>query len=137
MNKRPKQVWIRPSGLAKQGTSKVGSPSPQTQGRAVSQASNPESTLRTCSAPQRKPRGQTGQRNQHRPQVWVPFLPHKSILQAREAVVCVLVVRLCLTLCDPVSCSPPSYSVHGLLQDILQEYCSECIEKKKRRRRMN
>ena len=27
----------------------------------------------------------------------------------------------CLTLCDPMDCSPPGFSVHGILQ---QEYCS-------------
>ena len=30
--------------------------------------------------------------------------------------VCVLVTQLCLTLCDPMDCSPPSSSVHGILQ---------------------
>ena len=30
--------------------------------------------------------------------------------------VCVLVVQSCLTLCDPVDCSPPGFSVHGILQ---------------------
>ena len=28
----------------------------------------------------------------------------------------VLVTQLCLTLCDPMDCSPPGYSVHGILQ---------------------
>ena len=27
--------------------------------------------------------------------------------------VCVLVAQLCLTLCDPMDCSPPGLSVHG------------------------
>ena len=30
--------------------------------------------------------------------------------------VCVLVAQLCLTLCDPMDCSPPGSSVHGILQ---------------------
>ena len=30
--------------------------------------------------------------------------------------VCVLVAQLCLTLCDPTDCSPPGFSVHGILQ---------------------
>ena len=30
--------------------------------------------------------------------------------------VCVWVVRLCLTLCDPLDCSPPGFSVHGIPQ---------------------
>ena len=29
--------------------------------------------------------------------------------------VCVLVTQSCLTLCDPVDCSPPGSSVHGIL----------------------
>ena len=29
---------------------------------------------------------------------------------------CVLVPQSCLTLCDPVDCSPPGSSVHGILQ---------------------
>ena len=28
----------------------------------------------------------------------------------------VLVTQLCQTLCDPIDCSPPSTSVHGILQ---------------------
>ena len=30
--------------------------------------------------------------------------------------VCVLVPQSCLTLCDPMDCSPPGSSVHGILQ---------------------
>ena len=30
--------------------------------------------------------------------------------------VCVLVIQLCQTLCDPMDCSPPDSSVHGILQ---------------------
>ena len=33
-----------------------------------------------------------------------------------------LVTQLCLTLCNPMDCSPPGSSVHGILQ---QEYWSE------------
>ena len=29
---------------------------------------------------------------------------------------CVLVIQSCLTLCDPLDCSPPGSSVHGILQ---------------------
>ena len=31
--------------------------------------------------------------------------------------VCVLVTYSCLTLCDPVDCSPPGSSLHGILQN--------------------
>ena len=29
---------------------------------------------------------------------------------------CCLVTKFCLTLCDPMDCSPPSFSVHGISQ---------------------
>ena len=32
------------------------------------------------------------------------------------------VVQLCLTLCDPVDCSPPGSSVHGILQARILEW---------------
>ena len=34
----------------------------------------------------------------------------------------VLVTQLCPTLCDPVDCSPPDSSVHGILQTRLLEW---------------
>ena len=33
-----------------------------------------------------------------------------------------LVAKLCLTLCDPMDCSPPGFSVHGILQERLLEW---------------
>ena len=36
--------------------------------------------------------------------------------------VCVLIVQSCLTLCDPVNCSPPASSVHGILQARILEW---------------
>ena len=30
--------------------------------------------------------------------------------------VCVLVTQSCPTLCDPMDCNPPGFSVHGILQ---------------------
>ena len=35
---------------------------------------------------------------------------------------CVLVTRMCPTLCDPMDCSPPSSSVHGILQARILEW---------------
>ena len=35
-------------------------------------------------------------------------------------VVVVLVAKLCLTLCDPMDCSPPGPSVHGISQEIAE-----------------
>ena len=40
----------------------------------------------------------------------------------REPVVCVLVAQLCLTLCNPNDCSPPAFSVHGILQARILEW---------------
>ena len=34
----------------------------------------------------------------------------------------VLITQLCPTLCDPVDCSPPDSSVHGILQTRLLEW---------------
>ena len=31
-------------------------------------------------------------------------------------------MQLCLTLCDPLACSPPASSVHGILQARILEY---------------
>ena len=36
--------------------------------------------------------------------------------------VCVLVAQSCLTLCDPMDCSPPSSSVRGILQARILEW---------------
>ena len=33
-----------------------------------------------------------------------------------------LVAQLCPTLCDPVNCSPPGFSVHGILQAKILEW---------------
>ena len=35
---------------------------------------------------------------------------------------CVLVAQSCLTLCDPMDCSPPGSSVHGILQARILEW---------------
>ena len=34
----------------------------------------------------------------------------------------VLVAQLCLTLCNPMDCSPPGLSVHGILQARILEW---------------
>ena len=39
----------------------------------------------------------------------------------RHAVLC-LVAQSCLTLCDPMDCSPPDSSVHGILQAKILEW---------------
>ena len=36
--------------------------------------------------------------------------------------VCVLVVQSCLTLYDPVDCSPPGLSIHGIFQARILEW---------------
>ena len=35
---------------------------------------------------------------------------------------CVLVAQLCPTLCDPMDCSPPGFSVHEILQAWILEW---------------
>ena len=39
-------------------------------------------------------------------------------------VLCVLVAQSCPTLCDPMDCSPPGFSVHGILQARILEWIS-------------
>ena len=38
--------------------------------------------------------------------------------------VCVLVIQLCLTFCDPMDCSPPGSSVYGILQAKIVEWAA-------------
>ena len=53
-------------------------------------------------------------------------LPHplqvQNVSSPQSPTACVLVAQLCLTLCDPVDCSPPGSSVHGNLQAIILEW---------------
>ena len=35
---------------------------------------------------------------------------------------CVLVIQSCLTLCNPMDCSPQGFSVHGILQARILEW---------------
>ena len=37
-------------------------------------------------------------------------------IRPSSGVCCVLILHLCLTLCNPMDCSPPGSSVHGILQ---------------------
>ena len=39
-----------------------------------------------------------------------------------EKNMCVLVAQLCPTLCDPMDCSPPGFSVHGIFQEGIMEW---------------
>ena len=32
------------------------------------------------------------------------------------------IAQLCLTLCDPMDCSPPGFSIHGIFQAIVLEW---------------
>ena len=45
-----------------------------------------------------------------------------SWVKADSVCVCVLVIQLCLTLCDPMDCSLPASSVHGILQARILEW---------------
>ena len=45
------------------------------------------------------------------------------------ACVCVLVAQLCLTLRDPVDCSLPGSSVHGILQARILEWVATSFSK--------
>ena len=43
-------------------------------------------------------------------------------IYTKKVKVTVLVNQSCLTLCDPIGCSPPGSSVHGFLQAIKLEW---------------
>ena len=55
-----------------------------------------------------------------RPQLALCPCPH--LLSAVCVCVCVLMAQSCLTLCDPIGCSPPGSSVHGILQARILEW---------------
>ena len=42
--------------------------------------------------------------------------------QVKHLYVCVLVTQLCLTLCNPLDCSPPGFSVHAIFQARVLEW---------------
>ena len=44
------------------------------------------------------------------------------MVATRDVCVCVLVTQSCLTLCDPIDCSPIGSSVHGILQTRILEW---------------
>ena len=48
----------------------------------------------------------------------IPFILHSSKVKKRK----ILVDQLCLTLCDPMDCSPPRSSVHRILQARILEW---------------
>ena len=57
--------------------------------------------------------------------MYFPVLYSKSLLLICFIVcmcVCVSVTQLCLTLCDPMDCSLPGFSIHGILQTRIQEW---------------
>ena len=55
--------------------------------------------------------------------VWLsPFAAHLKLPQHCWSVMLLLVPKPCLTLCDPMDCSPPGSSVHGILQAGILEW---------------
>ena len=44
------------------------------------------------------------------------------LFQECFSLLCVLVIQSCLTFCNPVDCSPPGSSVHGILQARILEW---------------
>ena len=39
-------------------------------------------------------------------------------------------LQLCLTLCDPMDCSPPGFSVHGVLQARILEWVANSFSRR-------
>ena len=50
------------------------------------------------------------------------FSSKDGCIQNQCVCVCVLVAQLCLTLYDPMNCSPTSFSIHGILQAKILEW---------------
>ena len=48
--------------------------------------------------------------------------PGSSRSPEPPALMCAKLLELCLTLCDPMDCSPPGSSVHGILQARILEW---------------
>ena len=51
----------------------------------------------------------------------LPF-PSGTTVSLNNILIVVLVTQLCLTLCDPMDCSSPDSSVHGILQVTILEW---------------
>ena len=47
------------------------------------------------------------------------------------------VAQLCLTICNPVDCIPPGFSVHGILQARILEWVAISCSRKKNQREIN
>ena len=45
-----------------------------------------------------------------------------TYIQWNIACICTKSLQLCLSLCDPMDCSPPGFSVHGILQARILEW---------------
>ena len=55
----------------------------------------------------------------------LPFLEGESIaFTGSQSKVKVLATQSCLTLCDPMNCSPPGFSVHGISQTRILEWAA-------------
>ena len=50
------------------------------------------------------------------------FEPERQIKVVKRILCCGLVTKLCPTLCDPMDCSPPGSSVHGICQARILEW---------------
>ena len=54
--------------------------------------------------------------------LWFKRTRQSSVEEAGVPLFCVLVAQSCLTLCDPMDCSPPGSSVPGILQARILEW---------------
>ena len=54
---------------------------------------------------------------------------HSSCASASEVKVKVLVAQSCPTLCDPIDCSPPTSTVHGIFQARILEWIASSFSR--------
>ena len=52
----------------------------------------------------------------------LPVLDYRTVISRHPQCVCVLSLQSCLILCDPMDCSPPDSSVHGIIQTRILEW---------------
>ena len=51
-----------------------------------------------------------------------PKMYYKNVINMYSGILCVKLLQLCPTLCDPMDCTLPGFSIHGILQARILEW---------------
>ena len=54
--------------------------------------------------------------------IWVSWFSNRILYHWATCCCCCSIDKLCLTLCDPIDCSPPGSPIHGILQARILEW---------------